>query len=68
MSFLNNLFGLFGKKQSSSPQKKDLPVTGGHVEKDEPLYCPKCRDRKRDTIPPICCIRLQQMWCNCLHR
>jgi len=48
MSFLNILFG---KKQSDSPQKKDLPVSGGHVEKDEPLYCPKCRDRKQDTTP-----------------
>jgi len=48
MDFLRNLFG---KKQSVTPQKKDLPVTGGHVEKDEPLHCPKCGDKKQDTTP-----------------
>jgi ribosomal protein L37AE/L43A len=48
MGFLSKLFG---KKQSATPHKKDLPVTSGHVEKDTPLHCPKCGDKKRDTTP-----------------
>jgi hypothetical protein len=55
MSFLDKLFG--NKSGGSSAgtatatARKPLPVSGGHVDKDEPLYCPRCRDRKRDTTP-----------------
>lgn len=66
MSFLENLFG---KKTggssagtSTATATKPLPVSGGHVEKDEPLYCPKCRDRKRDTTP-----RFAAFVCNKCH-
>lgn len=31
--------------------KKALPVTGGHIELDKPLVCPKCGARIRDTTP-----------------
>jgi ribosomal protein L37AE/L43A len=48
MDFLSKLFG---KKQPASSQKKDLPVSSGHVDKDKPLHCPKCGDKKRDTTP-----------------
>jgi DNA-directed RNA polymerase subunit RPC12/RpoP len=49
MGFLRNLFG---KKQSAENQpKKVLPVSGGHVEADKPLRCPKCGDLKRETTP-----------------
>ena len=47
-----NLDKMIGKKQSAENQpKKDLPVSGGHVEADKPLHCPKCGDMKRETTP-----------------
>lgn len=47
-----NLDKVIGKKQSAENQpKKDLPVSGGHVEADKPLHCPKCGDMKRETTP-----------------
>ena len=53
MGFLDSLFGKKsgGSSGRTATATKPLPVSGGHVEKDEPLYCPKCRDRKRDTTP-----------------
>lgn len=49
MGFLQSLFGK--QKAVGSSSKKALPVSGGHVESDEPLRCPKCGDAKRDTTP-----------------
>lgn len=47
-----NLDKVIGKKQSVEKQPpKALPVSGGHVEADKPLRCPKCGDLKRETTP-----------------
>jgi ribosomal protein L37AE/L43A len=49
MGFLEKLFGT--KKTERNSPKKTLPVSGGHVEADTPLRCPKCGDLKRETTP-----------------
>jgi DNA-directed RNA polymerase subunit RPC12/RpoP len=37
--------------KATRPVMPARPVSGGHVEADRPLLCPKCGDRKRDTTP-----------------
>jgi hypothetical protein len=58
MGFWKKLWSGTGTTSASKPgtpaagrSGKPLPVSGGHVEKDTPLRCPKCGDLKRETTP-----------------